>query len=131
MKKIISIAVLCSICFAVLHSYANKSYSSYKINEGITIPDEINWIVETNETLTNKENGQTLYLYTDGGCVVRTSDGRGEGRYRIENSTIIINWDNGASSRGSVNTIRLKGVTRVESVWVEGVKYSQRFVVSR
>ena len=75
-----------------------------------------------------------MYLYKDGSCVVRTSDGRGTGKYNLQGGTIYINWDNGANQQGSYSSVRdVNGRTRIRSISIEGVTYTntERFVVKR
>lgn len=78
-------------------------------------------------TLKNETYGQELYLYKDGSCVARTSDGRGTGSYDIQGSKIYFEWDNGVNQQGYVSTVE----GQVKSVTVEGVTYSRRVVVQR
>lgn len=72
-----------------------------------------------NVTLKNEEYGQSLFLYSDGTCVVTTRDGRGTGKYDLKANRIYIKWDNGYSQQGSYTWDR--GLT---SVTIEGVRYS-------
>lgn len=90
--------------------------------------------VSVSETLVNEAYQQEVYLYKDGSCVVRTSDGRGTGKYNLQGGTIYINWDNGANQQGSYSSVRdVNGRTRIRSISIEGVTYTntERFVVKR
>lgn len=78
-------------------------------------------------TLKNENYGQELYLYRDGSCVIRTSDGRGSGSYDIQGQKIYLEWDNGIRQQGYVNVVE----GQVKSVTVEGVTYSRNIVVRR
>ena len=78
-------------------------------------------------TLKNENYGQELYLYRDGSCVIRTTDGRGTGSYDIQGQKIYLEWDNGINQQGYVNVVE----GQVQSVTVEGVTYSRRVVRRR
>lgn len=82
-------------------------------------------------SLSNEKTKQELFLYKDGTCVVRTSNGeRGTGKYDIQGSTIYFTWDNGNTQQGKyLPTGSYYHTTRI---CVEGVCYDAgRRVVSR
>lgn len=84
--------------------------------------------VSSSVTLKNEDYGQSLFLYTDGTCVITTtSGGRGTGNYDLNRGSIFINWDNGNKQQGSY-TMESNQLT---SVYIEGVRYSRRIVVPR
>lgn len=78
--------------------------------------------VNRDVTLSNEQYGQKLFLYTNGNCVVTTSDGgRGTGKYDLNyNGQIFIQWDNGTNQQGSYT----KDNFGLKSVYIEGVTYS-------
>lgn len=82
-------------------------------------------------TLSNEEVNQQLFLYRDGTCVVRVSNGaRGTGKYDIKGSTIYFTWDNGKKQQGKY--LPTGSVYHTTRICVEGVCYdAARRVVSR
>lgn len=80
------------------------------------------YTVNRDVTLSNEQYGQKLFLYTNGNCVVTTSDGgRGTGTYDLKsNGQIYIQWDNGINQQGSFQ----KDTYGLTSVYIEGVTYS-------
>lgn len=79
------------------------------------------YTVNRDVTLSNEQYGQKLFLYTNGNCVITTSDGkRGTGKYDLTNrGQIYIKWDNGANQQGSYT----KDSYGLNSVYIEGVTY--------
>ncbi|MBE6337196.1 MAG: hypothetical protein E7068_00080 [Lentimicrobiaceae bacterium] len=107
-------------------------------NNTLTTQNEVQTIsgfyASVSETLVNTTYQQEVYLYTDGTCVVRTTDGRGTGKYNLSGGTIYINWDNGINQQGSYSSVKdVKNRTRIKSITIEGVTYTntERFVVRR
>lgn len=100
MKKILSALVLTVFTFVALYAYT----------------------VNRDVTLSNEQYGQKLFLYTNGNCVITTSDGgRGTGKYDLKsNGQIYIQWDNGTNQQGSYT----KDNNGMKSVYIEGVTYS-------
>lgn len=100
MKKLLGTLFLFLFSFITLHAYT----------------------VNRDVTLSNEQYGQKLFLYTNGKCVVTTSDGgRGTGKYDLNvNGQIYIEWDNGANQQGSYT----KDNNGLKSVYIEGVTYS-------
>ena len=78
--------------------------------------------VNKDVTLSNEEYGQKLFLYSNGNCVVTTSDGgRGTGKYDLNyQGQIFIQWDNGYNQQGSYT----KDSYGMKSVYIEGVTYT-------
>lgn len=80
------------------------------------------YTVNRDVTLSNEQYGQKLFLYTNGNCIVTTSDGgRGTGKYDLNNNgQIFLRWDNGTNQQGSYT----KDGYGLKSVYIEGVTYT-------
>lgn len=92
-----------------------------------------NWKASTTETLYNSEYDWKLMLYSNGyisiDCVPPLS-----GEYNIsDNGIISVNWSNGKSDSGTVQTTRTTSGKRISKVDLAGVRFenTQRFVTPR
>lgn len=85
--------------------------------------------VNRDVTLSNEKLGQSLFLYTNGKCVITNSNGgRGEGTYDLKvNGQIYIQWENGKNQQGTYK----KDKYGMQSVYIEGYTYSTRRVIPR
>lgn len=106
-------------------SFVSKTTTDSKLDS--------NWTVSKTETLYNSNCDWTLILYSNGyisiDCVPPLS-----GEYNISNDNrISVNWSNGVSEIGTVQTIRTTSGTRINKVDLAGVRFenTERFVVPR
>lgn len=116
MKKILVVMVAIFVCAVNVNATEVAERS------------EISAEYAVNATLYDEDNGGSLFLYSDGTCVVRYTDGyRCSGTYDISNTTIYFVWDGNSRQQGYCRFVE----GQLKSVSVEGFTFSRNVVVSR
>ncbi len=79
--------------------------------------------------LTDSDSGDKLFLYDNGNCVIRSSNGsnRHSGTYNIDGTKIVIKWDAGLTQQGWCRFTE----GQITTVSVEGYTFTRRAVVKR
>ena len=116
MKKILVVIVALFVC--AINANATEVAGQVESSAERTVSAE----------LQDEENGGSLFLYSDGNCVVRYSNGyRCSGTYDISGTTIYFTWEGNSTQQGYCRFVE----GQLKSVSVEGFTFSRRVVVRR